>query len=122
MPSAEVQSSSADVADEGLRVGVVILTMGDRPAELSTLLESVLAQHGAVPRIVVVGNGAPLPPLPPGAQGMEVEKNLGVSGGRNVALTALRAHGDVDVVMYLDDDGLLPDPANGSEGAAGVRR
>ncbi|WP_433178195.1 glycosyltransferase family 2 protein [Actinoallomurus sp. CA-150999] len=108
---AEVQSSSADVADAGLGLGVAILTMGDRPAELTALLESVLAQHGAVPRIVVVGNGAPLPPLPSGVQGVEIEKNLGISGGRNVALAALREHGDVDVVMYLDDDGLLPEPA-----------
>lgn len=32
-----------------------------------------------------------------------------MSGGRNVAIAHLRAAGDVDVIVDLDDDGLLPD-------------
>ncbi|MEU1621471.1 glycosyltransferase [Streptomyces sp. NPDC005722] len=92
-----------------MKLGVVILTMGNRPTELAALLGSVLAQHGDPMRIVVVGNGTPLPTLPEGVQPFELDTNLGVSGGRNAGLAALRAHGDVDVVMYLDDDGLLPD-------------
>ncbi|GAA4627470.1 glycosyltransferase [Actinoallomurus vinaceus] len=118
MPSTQVHVPPAALAGEGVRLGVAILTMGDRPAELSALLESVLSQYGPRPRIVVVGNGATLPPLPPEVQGVEVGRNLGISGGRNVALAALREHGDVDVVMYLDDDGLLPDP----DTAQAVRR
>lgn len=64
-------------------------------------------------RIVVVGNGAVLPRLPGTVEVIELEENLGICGGRNAALAALRepCGGDpVDVVMYLDDDGLLPDP------------
>ncbi len=39
--------------------------------------------------------------------GVELPENLGVAGGRNVALDRLRQFGDVDVVVDLDDDGLL---------------
>ncbi len=38
-----------------------------------------------------------------------MEENLGCPGGRNVALARLREYGDVDVVVELDDDGLLVD-------------
>jgi GT2 family glycosyltransferase len=58
-------------------------------------------------RTVVVGNGTPLPELPEWVTPVELEENLGVSGGRNVALARLREFGDVDVVVDLDDDGLL---------------
>ena len=40
---------------------------------------------------------------------VELDENLGVSGGRNVAWQRLRDFGDVDVVIDLDDDGLLVD-------------
>ncbi|WP_049578621.1 glycosyltransferase family 2 protein [Streptomyces sp. SBT349] len=93
-----------------LRVGVAILTMGDRPEELAALLRSVAMQDTPASRIVVVGNGAPLPPLPDGVTGVELAENLGVAGGRNVALATLRSLGDVDVVVDLDDDGLLISP------------
>lgn len=109
--TAQVESPPAKaVALDRPRLGVAILTMGDRPRELNALLRSVLAQAGPPMRIVVVGNGTKLPDLPDGVEGVELPTNRGVSGGRNAALAALRAYGDVDVVMYLDDDGLLLDP------------
>ncbi|WP_151770793.1 glycosyltransferase family 2 protein [Streptomyces abyssomicinicus] len=89
------------------RVGVAVLTMGTRPAELAELLDSVAGQETPAQRVVVVGNGSPLPSLPPWVTGVELPENLGVSGGRNVALARLRKFGDVDVVVDLDDDGLL---------------
>ncbi|MEU2554639.1 glycosyltransferase family 2 protein [Streptomyces sp. NPDC013313] len=89
------------------RLGVAILTMGNRPAELADLLASVAGQDTPAARVVVVGNGSPLPPLPNGVTGVELPENLGVAGGRNVALARLREFGDVDVVVDLDDDGLL---------------
>ncbi|MEW2317014.1 glycosyltransferase family 2 protein [Streptomyces bauhiniae] len=89
------------------RVGVAILTMGTRPAELADLLASVARQDTPAARVVVVGNGSPLPPLPEGVIGVDLPDNLGVAGGRNVALARLREFGDVDVVVDLDDDGLL---------------
>lgn len=92
------------------RIGLAVLTMGNRPAELRALLDSVAKQDEAAARIVVVGNGSPLPELPNGVTGVELDENLGVSGGRNVAMARLREFGDVDVVLDLDDDGLLTDP------------
>ena len=108
----QVQTARRTAAAAEVRVGVVVLTMGDRPAELAALLRSVAAQAGPPMRIVVVGNGARLPALPTGVEGIELPRNFGVSGGRNVGLAALRSSADVDVVMYLDDDGLLPDPTS----------
>ncbi|MFF0477900.1 glycosyltransferase family 2 protein [Streptomyces sp. NPDC004284] len=92
------------------RVGVAVLTMGTRPAELRALLDAVADQDEAAARIVVVGNGTgSLPALPEGVTGVELPENRGVSGGRNVAIETLRSFGDVDIVVDLDDDGLLVD-------------
>lgn len=92
-----------------LRFGIAILTMGNRPAELRALLDLVAKQDMEPTRVVVVGNGAPLPELPAGVHAVELTENLGVAGGRNVAIEELRRFGDVDVVVDLDDDGLLVD-------------
>ncbi|WP_330173978.1 hypothetical protein OG875_10600 [Streptomyces sp. NBC_01498] len=83
------------------RVGVAVLTMGDRMPELLALLESVAGQDEPPARVVVVGNGAVLPELPYGVTQLELEENLGVSGGRNAAWRRLRDFGDVDVLVYL---------------------
>ncbi|MGW1638391.1 glycosyltransferase family 2 protein [Streptomyces lavendulae] len=89
------------------RVGVAVLTMGDRMPELSALLASVAEQDEPAARVVVVGNGTALPDLPGNVTVVELQENLGVSGGRNVAWRRLRDFGDVDVLVDLDDDGLL---------------
>lgn len=91
------------------RLGVAILTMGNRPGEVAALLESVAKQDVPPTRIVVVGNGSPLPEFPAHVTTVELDENLGVAGGRNAALRRLREFGDVDVVIDLDDDGLLVD-------------
>ncbi|WP_199836970.1 MULTISPECIES: glycosyltransferase family 2 protein [unclassified Streptomyces] len=92
------------------RIGVAVLTMGTRPAELRALLDAVAGQDEPAARTVVVGNGTgTLPELPEGVTGVELPENRGVSGGRNVAIETLRSFGDVDVVVDLDDDGLLVD-------------
>ncbi|MFF7472434.1 glycosyltransferase [Streptomyces sp. NPDC008092] len=97
------------------RLGVAVVTMGNRPDEVDALLLSVAKQDLAPDRIVIVGNGCPLPEfagrldLPGEVTTVDVEDNLGCPGGRNVALATLRAFGDVDVVVELDDDGLLVD-------------
>ncbi|AWZ06852.1 glycosyltransferase family 2 protein [Streptomyces sp. ICC1] len=90
-------------------MGVAVLTMGDRMPELRALLASVAAQDEPSVRVVVVGNGCALPGLPDGVTVIELAENLGVSGGRNVAWRELRESGDVDVLVDLDDDGLLVD-------------
>lgn len=92
------------------RVGVAVLTMGTRPEELGALLDSVAKQDEPAARVVVVGNGTgSLPALPDGVTGVELPENRGVTGGRNVAIDTLRSFGDVDVLVDLDDDGLLVD-------------
>ncbi|WP_128375367.1 glycosyltransferase family 2 protein [Streptomyces cavernae] len=94
------------------RIAVAVVTMGNRPLEVDALLASVAKQDVEPARIVVVGNGCPLPDFP-GIPGelttIEVDENLGCPGGRNVALRRLREFGDIDVVVELDDDGLLID-------------
>ncbi|QNE77752.1 glycosyltransferase [Streptomyces finlayi] len=100
------------------RIGVSIVTMGDRPQQVEALLASVAMQDVRPTRLVVVGNGSPLPDFStlPGLSGLEggvttieLAENLGCPGGRNVALSRLAELGDVDVVIELDDDGLLVD-------------
>ncbi|MCW8376832.1 glycosyltransferase family 2 protein [Streptomyces justiciae] len=97
------------------RVAVAVVTMGNRPAEVDALLESVAKQDAPPTRIVIVGNGCRLPEfaerlsLPGEVTVVELEENLGCPGGRNVGLAWLREFGDVDVVVELDDDGLLVD-------------
>lgn len=100
------------------RIAVSIVTMGDRPQQVEALLASVAGQDVRPARLVVVGNGSPLPDfgafpglsdLPGGVTTIELAENLGCPGGRNVALAKLAEFGDVDVVIELDDDGLLVD-------------
>ncbi|WP_432165155.1 glycosyltransferase family 2 protein [Streptomyces sp. bgisy031] len=96
------------------RLGVAIVTMGNRPREVDALLAAVAKQDVPPTRVVLVGNGSPLPDfsgsgLPFTVTAVELDDNLGCPGGRNVALARLRDFGDVDVAVELDDDGLLVD-------------
>lgn len=90
-----------------LRIGVVIVTMGNRPQELDALLDSVAAQSTKAARVVVVGNGTALPGMPGWVTAAVLAENLGCPGGRNAGLQLLLDSGDVDVIVELDDDGLL---------------
>ncbi|MFJ4964543.1 glycosyltransferase family 2 protein [Streptomyces sp. NPDC088729] len=92
-----------------MKLGAVIITMGNRPDELRALLDSVAAQDGDRIEVVVVGNGAPVPDVPAGVRTVELPENLGIPGGRNVGIEAFGPSGaDVDGLLFLDDDGLLP--------------
>ncbi len=92
-----------------MKLGAVIITMGDRPDELRALLDSVIAQEGDRIEVVVVGNGAPVGSVPAGVRTVELPENLGIPGGRNVGIEAFGPSGaDVDALLFLDDDGLLP--------------
>ncbi|WP_103534624.1 glycosyltransferase family 2 protein [Streptomyces sp. SM11] len=92
-----------------MKLGAVIITMGNRPDELRALLDSVTAQHGDRIEVVVVGNGAPVPEVLAGVRTVELPENLGIPGGRNVGIEAFGPCGaDVDALLFLDDDGLLP--------------
>ncbi|MFD7533382.1 glycosyltransferase family 2 protein [Streptomyces sp. NPDC059849] len=92
-----------------MKLGAVIITMGNRPDELRALLDSVAGQDGDRVEVVVVGNGAPVPDVPAGVRTVELPENLGIPGGRNVGIEAFGPSGaDVDALLFLDDDGLLP--------------
>ena len=94
-----------------LKVGAVIITMGNRPEELRALLDSVAKQDGDRVEVVVVGNGSPVPDVPEGVRTIELPENLGIPGGRNVGIEAFGPAGrDVDILLFLDDDGLLAEP------------
>lgn len=102
-------------AASGMRLGAVVLTMGNRPEELRALLDSVARQDGDPIEVVVVGNGAPLPELAvPGlvVRTVELPENVGIPAGRNVGIAAFKVDGAdgyrVDALLFLDDDGLLP--------------
>ncbi|MFJ6774779.1 glycosyltransferase family 2 protein, partial [Kitasatospora sp. NPDC091257] len=94
---------------ENFRLGAVIITMGNRPAELNALIEAVRAQEGPAVELAVVGQGVKLPPLPEDVRSVELPENLGIPGGRNVGIELFGRDGaEVDAVLFLDDDGNLP--------------
>lgn len=89
-----------------MKLSCVVLTMGDRPAELRRALDSVRAQRGEQVEIVVVGNGVELSGLGDDVAHLALPENVGLPAGRNRGAEA--SHGDV--VCFLDDDGWYPGP------------
>jgi GT2 family glycosyltransferase len=94
------------MGDNRPTVGVVVLTMGTRPEELSRALHSVLAQELVSLDIVVVGNGWKPEPLPAGVKGVFLPENLGIPAGRNAGIPAVNG----EYLFFLDDDAFIPDP------------
>ncbi|MBD8102466.1 glycosyltransferase family 2 protein [Plantibacter sp. CFBP 8775] len=85
-------------------VGVVVLTQGTRPVELTAAVESVLAQQAVELDVVVVGNGWQPIGLPDGARGLALSENLGIPAGRNRGADAVQG----EFVFFLDDDATIP--------------
>lgn len=85
--------------------GVVVLTMGRRPAELARGLESLRDQRDVNLDIVVVGNSWEPSELPDGVRGVYLPENLGIPAGRNAGVP----HVAGDLLFFLDDDAWLPD-------------
>lgn len=99
-------------------VGVVILTMGNRPEGLAAAVASVVAQTGVETGIVVVGNGwdpaSADPPLPEGVMTVGLPDNVGIPAGRNAGVHLVGG----DTLFFLDDDALIPDPTFLATGCA----
>ncbi len=89
-----------------MKLSCVIITMGTRPAELERAIASTAAMRERGVQLVLVGNGAELPPVPSDVTTVRLGENLGVAGGRNAGVEASSG----DVVMFLDDDGWFTDP------------
>ena len=99
------------------RVGVVVLTMGQRPEDLSRAVKSVLAQQLVSLDIVVVGNGWRPEFLPGGVRGLHLSENLGIPAGRNAGAQLVQG----DYIFFLDDDAELADPLFLTEGIAKLK-
>ncbi|GAB3485966.1 glycosyltransferase family 2 protein [Nocardiopsis coralliicola] len=82
-------------------ISCIVLTMGNRPAELRRAIDSVTEQRDAEIDVIVVGNGADLPELPDGVSTLRLAENVGIPEGRNQGAAAT----DGDILLFLDDDG-----------------
>ena len=81
-------------------VGVVILTMGRRPAELQRALNSLLSQKGVNIDAVVVGNGWDPERIPAPIRTLFLPENLGIPAGRNAGVPMVSG----EFLCFLDDD------------------
>src|SRR5690349_22384063 len=82
------------------RVGVVVLTQGNRPDDLAAGLDMVLRQRDVTTDIVVIGNPWEPTGLPAGVRGIGLPEGLGIPGGRNAGVP----HVAGDLLFFLDDD------------------
>jgi GT2 family glycosyltransferase len=89
-----------------MRVGCVILSTGERPAELQAAVASVERQRGVEVDTVVVWNAVRPGTLPSGRAVRDVPagRNLGIPAGRNLGVRHLPPS---DLLLFLDDDAVL---------------
>ncbi|GAB3875498.1 glycosyltransferase family 2 protein [Terrabacter terrigena] len=86
------------------KVAAVVLSMGNRPAELEKALDTLLAQEGVVLDVVLVGNGWRPEGVPEGVRTVHVAENVGIPEGRNIGAREARG----DILFFYDDDAFLP--------------
>ena len=87
-------------------IGVVILSMGNRPDELAKALDTLHAQTGVVLDTVVVGNGWEPEGLPAWVRTVCLPENVGIPQGRNIGAGFVRG----ELIFFYDDDAFLPTP------------
>lgn len=85
-------------------VGAVVLSMGNREADLAVALETLLAQEGIDLDVVLVGNGWEPTGLPEGVRTVHLAENVGIPEGRNVGAREVSG----DLLFFYDDDAHLP--------------
>ncbi|MCW2862858.1 MAG: glycosyl transferase family 2 [Actinoallomurus sp.] len=85
-----------------MKLSVVVLTMGNRPAELDRAVDSALNQKDVEVEVVLVGNGADVPgSWPDNVKVMRLPENVGIPAGRNRGVEATNG----ELILFLDDDG-----------------
>lgn len=87
-------------SDRSFSIGVVVLTMGQRPAELTRALSTLLRQRDVTLDVVVVGNAWAPTGLPEGVRGMHLPLNVGIPAGRNAGAPEVKG----EFIFFLDDD------------------
>jgi GT2 family glycosyltransferase len=105
---AAVNAASVN-ADTVPDVSVVILTLGDRPEQLRSAIDSALAQRHIAVDVVIVANGVRASDVDvvddPRVRVIDTDENLGIPGGRNVGAEHARAA----LLAFLDDDARYAD-------------
>ncbi|SDL11433.1 glycosyltransferase family 2 protein [Tessaracoccus oleiagri] len=92
-------------------VGVVLLSMGNRPEELAHALEGLAQQRDVELDVLLLGNGWVPEGVPDWVRTEHSAENLGCPGGRNAGAPMTRG----EFLFFYDDDGYLPDPNTLSE-------
>lgn len=87
-------------------VGVVVLSMGNRPVELTEAIRTVQMQEGVDLDIVVVGNGWRPEGLPTGVRSVYEAENTGIPEGRNIGAAEVIG----EFLFFFDDDATIPEP------------
>jgi GT2 family glycosyltransferase len=85
-----------------VRIGCVVLTTGGRPDFLALAVDSLRAQRGVELDVVVVFNGAE---VPPGVRGVGLPEDVGIPAARNEGAAEARG----DLLFFLDDDASMAD-------------
>ena len=89
-----------------VRVGAVLLTMGQRPEELARALQSLKNQQEIELDLVIVGNGWNPAEQFPGEKTVHLHQNIGIPAGRNAGVS----HVSGEFLFFLDDDAYLDSP------------
>lgn len=88
------------------RVSAIVLSMGNRPAELAKALDTLRAQTGVELQTILVGNGWRPEGVPGWVETYSEPENTGCPGGRNIGAS----HATGDFLFFYDDDAFLPRP------------
>lgn len=88
------------------KVGVVLLSMGNRPEELARSLAALEHQAGVDMDVVLVGNGWIPEGVPAWVRTHHSPANLGCPAGRNLGASLVRG----EYLLFYDDDGELGSP------------
>lgn len=86
------------------RVSAVVLSMGNRPAELARALETLRSQRGVEVQAILVGNGWRPEGVPGWVETYYEPENTGCPGGRNIGAS----HATGEFLFFYDDDAFLP--------------